>query len=546
MIWSIRDLRMKHKLLTIVCCAIIGMVTLIAIAVISLKDSMREERMTKTRNLVEAVYSIVEHYHDAAERGVMTDVQARAAALGAIKALKYAKDDYFWINDMQHRMVMHPKAELIGKDMTSFKDADGKEIFVEFVDTVRSKKGGFCEYQWAKPGENRPSPKISYVMGFDPWQWVIGTGVYADDIRETFWKRLKVLAAISLASIGLILGISWRVSDQVTKPLTEGVLFAKRVAQGDLTCTLPDCATDEIGQLMSAKRDMVTALRTIISDVRSASDNVASASHELSASSEQMSRRVSEQSSISTQIATASEEMSSTVMDIAKNTAQMSNEAAEARTTAQEGEKTVNIAIQEVGAIADSVAMTAGRIQALDVQSRKIGAIVDVINDIADQTNLLALNAAIEAARAGEQGRGFSVVADEVRKLAERSAQATSEITEMIKMTQEEVRLAVSTMADVNKKVERGVELSANAGRALQVIVGNVDSLQGRVQQIASSTEEMSGVAGQISGDIQSIAAGSGELASASGQIAQSAAELSQLSDTMKEAIGHFKTTQGR
>ena len=444
---------------------------------------------------------------------------------------------------MQCKMIMHPKAELIGKDMTSYKDAGGKQIFVEFVDIARSKNSGFCEYEWTKPGQSDPSPKISYIMGFDPWQWVIGTGVYVNDIREAFWKKITVLGLISFASVGLILGISWRVSNHITEPLSEGVSFANRIAKGDLTCTLQDCSKDEIGQLMTAKKDMVNDLRTIIADVRSASDNVASASDELSANSEQMRRRVAEQSSTSAQIATASEEMSSTVMGISRNTAEMSNEAAEARTAAQEGEKIVNIAIEEVGAIADSVAMTADRIQALDAQARKIGAIVNVITDIADQTNLLALNAAIEAARAGERGRGFAVVADEVRKLAERSAQATSEIKDMIKSTQEEVRLAVSTMADVNKQVDRGVKLSADGGKALQVIVGNVESLQGRVEQIASATEAMANVAGQISADIQSIAAGSGELESASGQIAQSASELSSLSNKLKDTIGHFKTT---
>src|ERR1700690_376192 len=153
----------------------------------------------------------------------MTDEQARDPAIAAVGALKYGKGDYFWINDMQHRMVLHPKAELIGKDMTSFKDESGKEIFVEFVNIAKSKKSGFCDYEWTKPGQNNPSPKISYIMGFDPWQWVIGTGVYADDILETFWKKITVLGLISFASIGLILGISWRVSNHITKPLNEGV-----------------------------------------------------------------------------------------------------------------------------------------------------------------------------------------------------------------------------------------------------------------------------------------------------------------------------------
>ena len=540
--FKLRNLKLKYKLLTLAACALVGMAILVSAAVTTLKKSIVNERLSKTRSLVEAAHSTIKHYHSYAQNGEMSDQEARAAAMAAIGDLRYDRDEYFWINDMQCIMLMHPKAELIGKDMSSFRDPSGKELFRDFVAIVKADKRGFSEYRWLKPGAREPSPKISYVMGFEPWNWVIGTGIYIDDINATFWEKMRLLALISLVSIGLILTVSWRVSNSVTRPMAEGVGVAERVSQGDLTCTIEDCGTDEIGQLMSAKRDMVDKLKDIIIRVRESADNVSSASHQLSASSNEMSLRVSEQASLSAHIATASEEMGQTVLDIARNSAAIAKDATTTMKTAEDGRVTVSEAVEEVRTIAGSMADMGNCISALDDQSRQIGTIVNVIKDIADQTNLLALNAAIEAARAGEQGRGFSVVADEVRKLAEQSVQATARIQEMIRETQKEVQSAVTTMSSVRTRVETGVELSGKAGEALQTIVTGVQTLHGRVLQIASATEEMTTVADQIGKNIQTVADGSNDLSNASNQIAQSSSDLSRLSDHLKGLVSRFKT----
>jgi methyl-accepting chemotaxis protein len=179
--------------------------------------------------------------------------------------------------------------------------------------------------------------------------------------------------------------------------------------------------------------------------------------------------------------------------------------------------------------------------QSLGEKSKQIGAIVAVINDIADQTNLLALNAAIEAARAGEQGRGFAVVADEVRKLAERTAKATSEITQMIGSIQDEVDKAVYAMNHTNEKVNVGLQYSVEAGEQLKAIVQSVTSLQSMVQHIASATEEMSTTSEAISGDIQAVAGGAKEISGGSDQIAHSSSELARLAGQLKNIADQFK-----
>ncbi len=355
--------------------------------------------------------------------------------------------------------------------------------------------------------------------------------------------RITVL----LVSIGaLLIGIFMTVltTRSITKQLGGEPNFigdiAHRISEGDLTIHF-DSSKNETGILL-AMRIMTEKLKKLMGDIASASNNIASASQELSASSEQMSRGVNEQSNRASQIATAANEMSQTVVDVAKNASTIANSATETSKIAKDGEEIVEKSVQEVKAIADTVNDSAKMIVSLGERSKQIGEIVNVIKDIADQTNLLALNAAIEAASAGEQGRGFAVVADEVRKLAERTAKATSEISDMISAIQEEMEKAVTSMEDGTKRVEIGVEFSTKAGEALRRIVGSVSELQSMVQQIASATEEMSTASEQISGDIEAISNVSKETAISSNQIAQSSSDLAKLAENLQGIVKLFKT----
>lgn len=316
--------------------------------------------------------------------------------------------------------------------------------------------------------------------------------------------------------------------------------IAKKISAGDLTKSFSSNGKAETG-VYAAMKEMAEKLKKVVAETKSAADNLASASHELSASSEQMSRGVSEQAGRSSQIATASTQMSQTVIDVAKTSSNIASSATETVKVAGEGEEIVNKSVQEVKAIAETVNESSKLMASLGERSKQIGEIVNVIKDIADQTNLLALNAAIEAARAGEQGRGFAVVADEVRKLAERTGKATSEISEMINAIQDEMEKAVVSMEDGTKRVEIGVEFSAQAGEALRKIVGSVGELQSMVQQIATATEEMSTASEQISGDIETIANVSKETSISSDQVAQASSDLAGLASGLQNTVGLFK-----
>ncbi len=327
----------------------------------------------------------------------------------------------------------------------------------------------------------------------------------------------------------------------ITIPLNKAVEVANKVAGGDLSVNIETESSNEIGQLSLAVKHMVDKIKDVIANVKSTSDNLASASQELSASAEQMSRGLTEQSGRSSQIATAATEMSQTIVDVAKNSSNIASSATETLKVADNGKDIVGKSVEEVKAIAETVNESAKLISSLGERSKQIGEIVNVIKDIADQTNLLALNAAIEAARAGEQGRGFAVVADEVRKLAERTAKATAEISEMIGAIQNEMEQAVGSMEEGTKRVETGVQFSAQAGDALRKIVGSVGELQAMVQQIATATEEMSTASEQISNDIETIANVAKETTVSSEQVSEASSDLARLAGNLQGIVAQFK-----
>jgi methyl-accepting chemotaxis protein len=514
-------------------------------------SKMMEEKRIATKSVVDVAYTLITEYDARAQRGEFSVQEAQKRAIARIKSIRYKKDDYFWINDMHPTMIMHPtKPELDGKDLSDNKDPNGKKLFVEMVNLCKEKGEGFVDYEWPKPGEAKPVPKVSYVKLYQPWGWVIGSGIYVGEVSaEISLIRTKVLIATAVGSI-VIFVLVFFISLIITRPLKASVIFANRMAEGDFTAVDLDVKSkDEAGTLAAAlnktKNDLSHLLNTAMGSVASTATQVASASEELSATVREITRRLDEQAKKSTQVATAATEMSQTVVDIAKNASNIAMSAVDTLKIAEIGERVVSQTVNEVQVISTTVSESASRITTLGERSKQIFEIVDVIKDIADQTNLLALNAAIEAARAGEQGRGFAVVADEVRKLAEKTSKATAEVGEMIGAIQDETNKAVQAMTESQTRVEKGVSLSAEAGDALHKILVSVQGLQSMVQQIASATEEMSTVSDTISSDIEIVANVSKETSSSAGEIEGASNNLARLSADLQEVTRKFKTSAG-
>ena len=479
------------------------------------KNRMVNDREQELRHLVEAVVGIADRFHGLAVAGALSEADAQQTALAIIKALRYEKQEYFWINDMAARMVMHPiKPELDGQDLHDSKDPTGKRLFVEFVETVKRKGAGFVSYQWPKPGADRPVPKLSYVQGFQPWGWVIGTGVYIDDIDQEFWRDALRMGGSTLVLL-IVLGVGglW-VATSIVNPLNHAVDTAERVARGDLNGELVITGRDEVARVLTAMQTMVEQLRNIVDNVMQSTDQVGTSAEEIAQESADLSQRTEEQAAALEETAASMEELTATVKNSADNAGQANQLAGAARVQAEQGGQVIERTVAAMAAIHQS--------------SRKIADIIGVIDEIAFQTNLLALNAAVEAARAGEQGRGFAVVAGEVRKLAQRSAEAAKEIKSLI--------------TDSVAKVEDGGRLVEQSGQTLQGIMSAVKKASNIVAEIASATREQASGIEQVNKAIlqmdqvtQKNARLVAQTAQASQSINEQAFELRRLMDFFRQ-----------
>ncbi|ADU65012.1 chemotaxis sensory transducer [Desulfurispirillum indicum S5] len=533
----------KGRLILFLGLAAMGTAILVAIALNALYTSLHNAKEAAVQEITESLHSVVADFWQMSREGLISDEQARASALRALKAVRYGDNDYFWVNDMQPRMIMHPtNPKLDGQDLSGFEDPNGKRLFVEFVRTVRENGKGHVNYLWPKPGFTNPVQKTSYVMGFEPWGWIIGTGVYIDDIQGLFWAQVRNIAV----TVGVLILILMVPMFFILRSIILSSSSIARVAEdlasgeGDLTKRIPITGEDELSQAAKFVNRFLDKVQAIIIDVREVSHGVASASEQLSSSSSQMSAAMNMQAENVSKIASASLEMSQTVNGMTTNAGEIKENASLALQAAREGGAVIRRSAGEMESIVEQVNTAADFATTLEENASRVEQVIQVINDIADQTNLLALNAAIEAARAGDAGRGFAVVADEVRKLAERSTQSTSEIIDIVKSIQGGINQMTSAMGLVNEKVNQGSQLSRDADKSFVVILENIQTLQQLIEHNVGAMEEMFRTSEQVSDDIQSISSSTEESAKVSEEVALAASDLARLAGEVQRHLGGF------
>ncbi|MBC8019252.1 MAG: methyl-accepting chemotaxis protein [Verrucomicrobia bacterium] len=509
-----------------------------------IRGLIMEEKQATVSYLVQETTSLLVSFQKQIEAGTLTKEDAQKQAAERISAIRYDGSNYLWINDLGPKMVMHPiKPELNGKDLSENKDPNGKALFVEMAKVCRDKGKGFVEYAWSKPGSAQPVPKISYVELYQPWGWIIGTGIYIDDVTAHV-RQIQIGIGIALLGIlALSILLAWLVSRTITGPIKAVVETIKDIAEGegDLTRRLPIIGKNEIGELSEWFNTFIGKLHGIINQVSGSSLQLASSSLQLQQTSHEMTESIAQLSSQSTSLATAGEEMSATSGDIASNCHHAATNAGGATQKASQGAVVVSQSIAIMNTIAERVKNAAGTVDALGVRSEQIGAIIGTIEDIADQTNLLALNAAIEAARAGEQGRGFAVVADEVRALAERTTRATKEIGEMIKAIQKETKAAVTSMEQSVTQVEQGTSHAADSGRSLQEILDIINDVTEQISQIATAAEEQTATTREISSNVMNLNDLAQQNDHALHETAIAANDVSRQAEELKQLVGQFR-----
>ncbi len=540
---------LKGRIRIVVLVASIGLLALIGLWLNSEHSGLLSDRMHSTRDLVNVPYSVLVEQYRLETEGKLTRAEAQRNAIQTIRVMRYDGDNYFWINDLHPNMVMHPtKPELEGKDISNLKDPTGKAVFVEFVNAAQTEGGNFVFYQWPKPGTNKSIAKLSFVRKFEPWGWVVGTGVYIEDIDATWIANGKVAVGIGLTCLVILLLVSGRVSKTISHRLGEVIGRMKDVAEGegDLTKRIEINSSDEIAELGRWFNTFMDKLERLIREVARNTNMLATASQEMTASSQRSAEEAEEERSQTTQVATAMQEMSSTVQHISENSNAAATASRKAAESACAGGTVVEETLSIMRAISDSVGETAHKVQELGRKTEQIGMINEVINDISNQTNLLALNASIEAARAGEQGRGFAVVAGEVRSLAERSSAAAKQISEMIVQIQSETRNAVEAMETGTKRVEIGLKSTGQAGKSLSEIIRTSEDAGEMVTQIAAAATEQAATTEEINHRIDSIARIITSSADERRQSAITHEEISTLACNLQRLVGQFRFAEER
>jgi len=509
-----------------------------------LEGKIMHEKQDATRHIVEVAMGIIEQHDSEVKSGAITLEQAKTEAAKDISRLRYEKKEYLWINDLHPTMIMHPiKPELNGKDLSENKDPKGKLLFVEFAKVAREKGGGFVDYMWPKPGEKEPVPKISYVQLYQPWGWVLGSGIYVDDVKRDVATVKWMFLALNLIVALFSLLLAWSVSRGITRTLGYVAGNLEEMAQGggDLTRRLAVERDDETGVLARSFNRFLDNMKEIVVKITHNSQEVSSAASQLKSTAAQIATGTESVSGQAIAVATAGEEMAATSSEIAQSCVMAVENANRAGQTAKSGAEVVNRAVESIQRIAGKVQESARTVASLGTRSEQIGAIIGTIEDIADQTNLLALNAAIEAARAGEQGRGFAVVADEVRALAERTTKATREIGEMIKTIQQETGTAVTAMEDGVREVERGTEEAARSGQALKDILEQVGDVTQQINQIATAAEEQTATTNEISSSMHEITDTVRQTSHTSHETASAASQLANMAEELKRIVAQFR-----
>jgi methyl-accepting chemotaxis protein len=549
--------RISFKLVLIIAISLSGMLVMAPIALSTMSSQMLSDRQAKTRQMIDVGYGILAHYHQLESDGKLAHEAAQAAAMSEIKSLRYDKNEYFWINDMTPKMVMHPiKPELDGKFLGEMKDPTGNQLFNGFVDVVKRQGEGFYSYLWPKPSFDQPVSKISYVQGFAPWGWIIGTGIYLDDVDAVFRQTALTFALVSLVVFAVVLVASAIIGRSVTRPIATITTLTSRLASGDSAFEVPyTTRRDEVGGLAKAlavfkdnaaavvrmhaeqaelkqkadaeKRQAMidlagkfeASIQAVVGEVVGESGRMQEAAQSMSRTAGEASRRAQvvedagRQASGNVQaVASAAEELSASIAEISQRVTQAASVANKAAADGQRTNETV---------------------EGLAAAANKIGEVIGLINEIASQTNLLALNATIEAARAGEAGKGFAVVASEVKSLASQTAKATEEISAQITAIQSETAEVVTNIQDIRATIMQVNEISSSIAAAVEEQGAATKEIAHSVQQAASGTNE-------VSHNISSVTAATAETGSVADTVLQSSGRLSTKLQTLQNEVATF------
>ncbi|MDX2471746.1 MAG: cache domain-containing protein [SAR324 cluster bacterium] len=457
--------------------------------------------------------------------------QLQAQAAKVINQLRFGDKGYFWINDFKANMIMHPiKPALNGKDLSQMEDPNGLKIFSEFASLGKEQGQGFVKYYWPKPGYKNPQPKISFIKAFPDWQWVLGTGVYVEDLDLLVASEAKAINSlfyniVIMVSVGSLVGLvvlmvifAWSINRSVNAPLLR---LAKNIREASVEVALAAGSIADSSNLLSSSvtqqaasiQESSSSIQQISSQAKSNADKAGQAAH--------IMEHVQEISVSAAQEADESMTQSITMSEVSENGVKAMGNIGRAMTDIQEN-------------------------------SDQVYAIIDILNEITQHTKMLATNAAIEGARAGQQGLGFNVVANEISKLAAGSKKNAKEIRAIIQHSHGATESG-SQMASQGKEVLREIRNEADGlhhhMEAIQltgqeqkqkVLILKQEMLlvENASREQAEGVRQISLALNELSEGLQTNSAISQESAAAASQLSAQSEELSGMLDTFGSLLG--------
>ncbi len=564
-----RTLGMKIIMFSLSVLIITGAVFMV-LYYLNTNDALMKEKRAQTRTLVNSIMGIFDELNQEVKNGQLTLENAQQTAKGYLDVIRYDGDNYFFVIDTDVKMVFHPiSKELNGTSVKNNQDPNGVYLFREMVQVAKAEESGFVDYYWPKAGSKQDEPKVSYIMLFEPWEWILGTGIYVDDVRATLMSTSMIMIIAIVVIIGISVFLALLFGKSISKRVGHLKQQIAQFAEKNLNIKFEEKGTDEIMDMGVTLNMMSRSLETNMRDIKEMSQKIHDSANQLAAvveeqvaGSEEIASEVSQISSNFQDLSASTQEVNAGVEEIssgAQNAARVSQELTQnAQSTddyAKEGQKS----LKKVGDLMENASnqtiATAVKVDQLVSKAENVQKIIETISSIADQTNLLALNAAIEAARAGEAGKGFAVVADEIRKLAEESQNSASDINTILKEINQNAHDTQKSTDETKRSINEVNQMLKSTLEQFEGIISQVSVISGNVQNLASSVEEQSASSEEIassmdtsaknitnaSEQLEHIDEATKEQSRAAEENGKTAEELSSMAERLAEFVNQFK-----
>lgn len=555
----------------------------------SLAETEKIMRDNFDRNIKEQVgnaISLIQFNYNQYTKGELTLEEAKKQSADAVRELRYGKDGYFWIDTYDGTNVVLLGKDTEGTNRMAMKDVNGYELIKDIIGNGRKEGGGYTDYYFPKAGETEALPKRSYSLAFEPFQWVIGTGNYTDDIDILVQEKKDVLAStvnsilIALTGLGAVAVfisavLSSILGRAIAKPVVTASNYLHKLSDGDFTQDIVDkeklsAIPDETGDLIRSLEHMRLEIIKSMQAIHLESNSISSALSEMHKQVEVISQEIENVSSSTEEIAAGMEETSSSAQNMTKTAYEIDEASESIAVSAQEGSKN-----------AESISVRAAELKQTAIKSKEsanhiyeeskkhlleaiektknidaINTLATTIRDITEQTNLLALNASIEAARAGEAGRGFAVVANEISHLADNSSTAVSEIQDITKIVVQSVGdlnkragellefLSSKVIKDYEMMVDTGVLYSKDALMFSEMVSdysATSEELTASIQNVVQSLNEVSEAAEESAKGTQTIVDSTTNINVKSIALLKQSESIAESIDRLMSAVSQFK-----